>query len=307
MPSFTLHVGYILKQLSQESLGTLFAILAFAFWGLVPIYFKALSHVGAFEVLIHRILWSVVVLFFLIVLTKQHKILFEILNDRKKLKILFLSATLVSINWVVFIWAIAHNMITQASLGYYINPLVNVALGMIFFAEKPTKYQIFAIFLAFMAILYQIIALKSIPIVSLVLAFSFGLYGLARKKVHVPSVPGLFIETALITPFALIYLYYLHVTNNNSFTLTLDTTSTLLLFAGLITVIPLLWFNGAATRISMVKLGFLQYIGPSISFCLAIFIYKEPFNDDKLITFILIWVALAIFTLSDLYRLKAKK
>jgi chloramphenicol-sensitive protein RarD len=304
---FNLHTGHILKKLSEESLGTLYAICAFVFWGLVPIYFKTVSHVGAFEVLIHRILWSVIVLFIMIVISKQLPLLLNIIRNKTKLKILFLSAFLVSINWVVFIWAIGHNMITEASLGYYINPLVNVLLGMLFFGEKPTKYQLLAIGLAAIAIIYQILILGEIPIISIALALSFGFYGMARKKVHVPSMIGLFIETILISPLALMYLYYLHVKEISHFVTPLDNTSMLLIFAGFITVIPLLWFNGATTRISMLKLGFLQYIGPTISFALAIFVYNEPFNQDKLITFSLIWIALAIFTLSDLKRFQTKK
>jgi len=284
--------------LNNERKGTIYAILAFTFWGLVPIYFKLVSHVDAFEVLIHRILWSVIFLFIIITITNSFKNLTLIFNDKKKLKILFISAVLVSANWLTFIWAIGHDKIIEASLGYYINPLVSVALGYIFFKEKISKQQIIAIILAFLAIVYQVYSLGNLPIISLILAFSFGFYGLARKKVHVESVSGLFIETLLISPFALIYITYLTINNNTAFVIPLDYTSWLLVAAGFITIIPLIWFNSAAIRISMVKLGFLQYIGPSIAFALAIFVYDEPFNVDKLITFIMIWVALAIFSIN---------
>lgn len=284
--------------MNNERKGTIYAILAFTFWGLVPIYFKLVSHVDAFEVLIHRILWSVIFLFIIITITNSFKNLTLIFNDKKKLKILFISAVLVSANWLTFIWAIGHDKIIEASLGYYINPLVSVALGYIFFKEKISKQQIIAIILAFLAIVYQVYSLGNLPIISLILAFSFGFYGLARKKVHVESVSGLFIETLLISPFALIYITYLTINNNTAFVIPLDYTSWLLVAAGFITIIPLIWFNSAAIRISMVKLGFLQYIGPSIAFALAIFVYDEPFNVDKLITFIMIWVALAIFSIN---------
>lgn len=289
---------------SEELRGIIYAICAFTFWGLVPIYFKLLSHIDAFEVLIHRILWSVVFLSILIIFTKQFQTLKNILKDRKKLIILFISAFLVSFNWLVFIWAIANNMIMEASLGYYINPLVNVFLGMVFFGEKAKKLQIIAIVLACVAIVYQIISLNSIPVVSLILAFSFGLYGLARKKINVPSVTGLLIETTLISPFALLYISYLFIYNKSNFLFPPDQTSLLLACAGFITVIPLLWFNGAAIRISMFKLGFLQYLGPSIAFLLAVFVYDEPFNKEKIITFIIIWLALIIFTISDIKKIK---
>ena len=296
-----------MKNHSEEFQGTLYAIFAFTFWGLAPIYFKAVSHVSPTEVLVHRIIWSVVLLFILIFIAKQTKTFILTIQNKEKLKILFLSALLVSTNWLIFIWAVGNSKITEASLGYYINPLVNVFLGMIFFGERLNKIQIISIFLAFLAILYELIALGKIPYISLALAFSFGFYGLARKKANIPSITGLFIETLLITPLAIAYLVYLFYIGENSFTFSINFTSLLLILAGLITVIPLLWFNSAATRISMFKLGFLQYIGPSISFLLAIFIYKEPFNEEKLYTFILIWIALVLFTFSDLKKFQTVK
>ncbi len=283
--------------MNNEKKGTIYAILAFTFWGLVPIYFKLVSHVDAFEVLIHRVLWSVVFLTILLFITKSFNNLVIILQNSKKLKILFISAILVSINWLTFIWAISNNMIMEASLGYYINPLISIILGYIFFHERITKIQLLAICIAFFAILYQIYSLGRLPAISLILAFSFAFYGLARKKVHVESVSGLLVETLLVSPFALLYLFYITSIDKNAFILPIDTTSLLLILAGLITIIPLIWFNSAATKISMLKLGFLQYIGPSISFLLALFVYNEPLNSDKLITFIMIWVALIIFSI----------
>jgi len=282
--------------LNEEKKGTIYAVLAFTFWGLVPIYFKLVSHVTAFEVLIHRILWSVLFLYLILLFTKSLKKLSVLFQDKKKLKILFISAILVSTNWLTFIWAISNNKIIEASLGYYINPIVSVVLGYIFFHERISKQQTVAILLAIFAIIYQVYSLGSLPIISLILAFSFGFYGLARKKLNVESVSGLLMETLLISPLALAYLTYLVINNKNSFIIPLDYTSWLLVAAGFITIIPLIWFNSAAVRISMMKLGFLQFIGPSIAFILAIFVYDEPFNLDKLITFIIIWTALIIFS-----------
>jgi chloramphenicol-sensitive protein RarD len=286
-----------LKNFTQDKQGTLYAILAFSFWGLVPIYFKSVSHVSAFEVLVHRILWSVIFLLMIILITKTTSNVLIVMRNKKKLKLLFLSAILVSLNWLTFIWAISNNKIVEASLGYYINPLVNVILGYLFFKERVNKSRVFAIFLAFIAILYQLYTLGELPVISIILALSFGFYGLVRKKIHVESISGLFIETLLISPFALLYFIYLQANEMSAFTFSLDKTTILLILAGFITIIPLIWFNSAATRISMIKLGFLQYIGPSLSFLLAIFLYHEPFNKDKLVTFIIIWVALAIFSI----------
>lgn len=291
-----------LKNFSQEALGTIYALLAFVFWGLVPIYFKLIDQVSPVEILIHRILWSVIFLSLIIIATKQFGHLQSIFKDHKKLKILFISALLVSFNWLTFIWAITNSKIIEASLGYYINPLVSIALGKLFFDEKILKLQMFAIFLAFFAVVYQVISLGTLPTISLILAFSFGLYGMARKKLHVAAASGLLIETILILPFALIYFAYMVFRGENSFVFPLDNTSWLLVCAGLITIIPLLWFNGAVTRISMTKIGFLQYIGPSIAFLIAIFIYNEPFNQDKFVTFALIWLALGIFSFASMRK-----
>lgn len=284
--------------MDNEKKGTIYAILAFTFWGLVPIYFKTVSHVDPFEVLVHRILWSILFLFLLLFMTKSFNNFILILKDIKKVKILFISAMLVSLNWLTFIWAISNNKIVEASLGYYINPLISVLLGYIFYKERMSKQQIFALIIAFCAIFYQVYSLGSLPVISLILAFSFGFYGFARKKVQVESISGLLIETLLVSPFALVYFLYIVKSNQNAFNLSFDSTSLLLIAAGLVTIIPLIWFNSAATKISMMKLGFLQYIGPSMTFLLAIFVYSEPLNSDKLITFIMIWTALIIFSIN---------
>jgi len=159
--------------------------------------------------------------------------------------------------------------------------------------------------LALLAIVYQVLTIGSLPIVSLVLAFSFAFYGLVRKKVNIPSVTGLYIETLILFPLALLYFIYLVSMGTNAFTLPLDTISTLLLLAGVITVVPLLWFNSAATKISLIHIGFFQYIGPTISFSLAVFVYDEPFSKEKLVTFVLIWLALLVFSV-DAYRRRKK-
>jgi len=293
--------------LQEESKGTIYALCAFVFWGLVPLYFHSLSHVNAFEVLAHRILWSIFLLIILVFVVKQKKLFVETLRDKHKIKILLLSSFLVSINWLVFIWAIGHDRVMETSLGYYITPLVNVLLGILFFKERPNKLQLFSIFLAFLGILYQMVTLGSIPYVSLALAFSFGFYGLVRKKVNIASISGLLIETLLISPLALAYVIYLMFMHKNAFTFPMDYTSSLLLLAGFITVIPLLWFNSAAIRIPLFKLGFLQYIAPSISFLLAIFYFDEPFNLHKLYTFVLIWIALFVFSISNMQKLSNVK
>jgi len=290
--------------LNKEQLGQFYAILAFLFWGgLSPIYFKEVASVNSFEVLVYRVIFSVIFLIPLIFYKKEIKNLFFILRDKRKIYYLFISTFFISLNWLVFIWAIANEKILETALGYYINPLVNVLLGFLVFNEKMEKNQYIAIVLAISAVFYQFISLGYIPIISLFLAVSFGIYGMLRKKIEVGSIVGLFVEVLLLLPFAFLYLVYLYFNGGIAFMQNSDSyTSFMLSLAGLITIIPLLLFNGAATRMKLTTLGFFQYIGPTVAFLLAVFVYKEEFNIDKLITFTLIWIALIFFSYNSIKK-----
>lgn len=290
--------------MNENKIGQIYAISAFLFWGLTPIYYKQLLSVEPLEVLAHRVVWSVVVLLILLQITKQFSYLKEVLVSFAKMKYLIFASVLISINWLVFIWAITNEKIVEASLGYFINPLVNVALGFIFFNERMTKYQNLAVFIALSAVVYEFFTLGTIPIVSLVLAFSFGFYGLIRKKIQVASIVGLFVETIVLLPIALTYLLFLINIEQSAFILGDSYTIFMLSLAGIVTVLPLLWFNGAATRMKLATLGFFQYIGPTVSFLIGVFMYNEDMNINKLISFILIWIALVIFSLDSLKRRK---
>jgi len=289
--------------LTSERLGQIYAVLAFLFWGgISPVYFKEVSTVEPLEVLIHRVFWSFVILVPLLFFTQQIDSFKNTIKNTKNLKYLFFSTLFISINWLVFIWAVTNNKILEASLGYYINPLVNVFLGFLIFQERMTKNQYIAIFIAFLAIVYQLISFGTLPLVSLVLAFSFAFYGMIRKKVNIGSVVGLTIETLMLLPFALMYILYLINMNNFSLFSESNYIVFMLTLGGAITITPLLLFNGAATRMKLTTLGFYQYIGPSVAFFVAIFIYNETFNQDNMITFILIWIALFIFSLDALMK-----
>lgn len=296
-----------MNNLSKEAQGYIYAILAFVFWGLVPIYFKLVSTVTATEILAHRIIWSVFLLFGMVIFSRQFGAFKLLVKDVSKIKYLVLSALLVSTNWLVFIWAVGHDMIAESSLGYYINPLVNFALGILIFKDRPSFWQKIAIALAFIAILYQVITLGTIPIISLLLAFSFAFYGLIRKQVNLPALTGLYIETLILFPLALLYFGYLVFTKQNAFVFPPNGISWLLILAGFVTVIPLLWFNAAATRISLIHMGFFQYIGPTVSFLLAIFVYDEILVPEKLTSFVLIWIALAIFSIDGYLKKRRVK
>lgn len=296
-----------MNNLSQEAQGYIYAILAFVFWGLVPIYFKLVSTVSATEVLTHRIIWSVVLLCGMILFSRQFGAFKLLVKDLSKIKYLVLSALLVSTNWLVFIWAVGHDMIAESSLGYYINPLVNFALGILIFKDRPSFWQKIAIALAFIAIVYQVITLGTIPVISLMLAFSFAFYGLIRKQVNLPALTGLYIETLILFPLALLYFGYLVFIEQNAFVFPPNGISWLLMLSGIITVVPLLWFNAAATRISLIHMGFFQYIGPTVSFLLAIFVYDEVLVPQKLTSFVLIWIALAIFSMDGYLKKRRSK
>ncbi len=276
--------------------------MAFLFWGGVsPIYFKEVSEIEPFLVLLYRVIFSVITLFPFFFFKKEFQSFLGVIKDFKRVKYLFISTIVVSTNWLIFIWAITNERILEASLGYYINPLVNVLLGFIFFSERMTRNQYIAISIALFAVFYQFLALGYIPIVSIALAVTFGIYGMVRKKVNVGSITGLFVEVLLLLPFSLGYLIYMDIGSTIAF---FESSSLYLTFmislSGLVTVIPLLLFNGAATRMKLTTLGFFQYIGPTVAFLVAVFIYNEEFNFDKLVSFVLIWIALIFFSLDSI-------
>jgi len=293
---------------NENKIGQIYAVCAFLFWGAIaPIYFKQVASVEPLEVLIHRIIWSLIILIPLLFISKQINVLKLLIKDYRKLKYLALSTIFISLNWLVFIWAVANDKIMETALGYYINPLISILLGYLFFSERMTKNQYIAIFIACLAVLYQLVALGSLPLISLALGFSFAFYGMIRKKVHVVSIVGLFVETLMLLPFSLLYLWYIISNDSISFLNSSNYVSIMLSLGGLVTIIPLLLFNGAATRMKLTTLGFFQYIGPSCAFLVAIFIYHEEFNFDKLISFSLIWIALMIFSLDSLRKRKGNK
>lgn len=289
--------------LREQNKGYIYAIFAFLFWGgISPIYFKEVATVTPLEVLLHRAIWSFFILMPLLVFTKELKSFFNTLRDIRSLKYLLFSTFFVSFNWLIFIWAVANDRILEASLGYYINPLVNVLLGFLIFNERMTRNQYIAIAISFLSVIYQVISLGTVPIVSLLLAFSFGFYGMIRKKINVGSLVGLSIETLMLMPFALAYLIYLINDNSLAFITESSYIMIMLTLGGVVTITPLLLFNSAATRMKLTTLGFFQYIGPTCAFLLAIFIYDEPFSSEKMITFVLIWIALFIFSMDALIK-----
>lgn len=278
-----------------------FGLAAYLWWGLVPIYFKAVAHVPAMEVLAHRIIWSIVLLTILMRVYGRWAAALAVLRDRGTLLTLCGSTTLLACNWFTFIWAVANDQVREASLGYFINPLVSVMLGFVFLRERLRRWQMVSVALAAVAVLLLAYSYGKPPWVALILAGSFGLYGLLRKTARADSLVGLSVETMILGPIAAAYLGYLLVSGNAVFgSLSLGTDG-LLALGGVVTAVPLLWFANAARRLRLATMGFLQYIAPSMQLTLAVVAFGEAFTRAHTVTFGLIWAALAIYSV-DTFR-----
>lgn len=279
----------------QTKAGVLLAIAAYSMWGFAPIYFKLLLAMPALEILVHRIVWSVVILLLLILVLKQHPKVIAALKSPKVLSTLMVSGLLLAGNWLLFIWAVNNDHLLDASLGYYINPLLNVFLGRLFLGEKLRRLQQIAVIMAVVGVGILVVSYGKLPWIALVLAGSFGVYGLLRKKVAVESIPGLYVESLMMLPFALWFWWAMASPASNMLDNSPDT-NLILIAAGIVTTAPLLCFTAAARRIQYSTLGFFQYIGPSIMFLLAVFIYGEPLSENRLLTFGFVWSALVLFS-----------
>ncbi|MEB4677425.1 EamA family transporter RarD [Enterobacteriaceae bacterium G50] len=285
----------------QTRQGVLLALAAYLIWGIAPAYFKLIYYVPADEILTHRVIWSFFFMVALVSISRQWSTVKALLKTPKKIFMLALSAVLVGGNWLLFIWSVNNHHMLEASLGYFINPLVNILLGMLFLGERFRRMQWLAVALAACGVLVQLWTFGSLPIIALGLAFSFAFYGLVRKKIAVDAQTGMLFETLWLLPVAAIYLFGIadsatsHM-GSNSWSLNL-----LLMAAGVVTTIPLLCFTGAATRLRLSTLGFFQYIGPTLMFILAVTFYGETPGSDKMVTFAFIWVALAIFIMDAVY------
>jgi chloramphenicol-sensitive protein RarD len=284
----------------QRLVGGALAFAAFLWWGLCPIYFRAVRDVPALEVLAHRIAWSVVLLGAIAIATRRLPALGAALAGRRQVAALAASAALIAFNWLVFIFAVQAGRVQEASLGYFMNPLVNVALGVVFLGERLRRGQLLAVLLAAASVAWLTVRLGAAPWISLALALSFGLYGLVRKVARVDALTGLLAETTLLFPIAVAWLLRLQLTGASSLRRDGTGTDLLLLSAGVITAVPLLCFIGAARRLTLTAVGFVQYLAPSLQLALAVIAFGEPFAPARLAAFAGIWTALAIFTVESL-------
>ncbi len=284
--------------------GVLLGLGCYFFWGFFPIFFKALAHVPALEVLCHRIVWSLAFLLPLALLSGRLADLKKALRDRATLLLLTTSTLLIAGNWLVFIHAVATDRVLESSLGYFINPLISALLGGLILGERLRRPQQLALLLAAAGVLHRTWHLGHPPWIALFLAVSFGLYGLLRKQARVDAVSGLTVETALLAPFALGYLLILGVGSGGAFLAGRPIDNLLLPLAGVITALPLIAFTAAARRLRLTTIGFLQYITPTLHFIFAVVLYHEPFSTGDLISFALIWTGLLLYSADALFQLR---
>ena len=283
--------------------GLLFAGFGSFWWGFFGVlYFKYISYIGHVELVIHRCLWTTFTLIITTSFFSKWKIFFKIINNKKNLIYLFFSGILIFINWAIWIYAIATDRIIDASFGYFIMPILSVLLGYIFFKEKLNKKRIFSIILVIISIFYLIlVSFKSLPWVGLIVAFTWAFYNPIRKKINIDTDVGLLIESLYILPFALIAFYLITINNYNDFTLSNPPMMLIIFLAGPMTIIPLFLYVKGVEKCGVGPSGMIFYITPTLQFLLGYFYYDEPFSVTKLVSFILIWIAVIIY-LKDLYE-----
>ena len=269
---------------------------AYALWGVLPVYWKALDGVGALEILSHRILWSLVVIAGILGGTRRWAQAWEVFRRPRLAGLLVCSSLAIGVNWLLYIWAVNDGRILETSLGYFINPLVNVAFGMLFFRERLRPLQALAVVCALLGVGLEVLRYGSLPLVALGLALSFGLYGLLRKLAPVEAAPGLFVETLYLAPLSLGYLVFLGLTGEQAFGPADPGRSLLLAGAGLVTSVPLLLFGFGARRISLCTLGLAQYVSPTLTFALGVWAYGETFSPGRGQTLAFVLGALVLYT-----------
>jgi len=284
------------------NLGVLYAVLAYVTWGMLPLYWKLFDFMPALDIMAYRIIWSFVLVAFVLAALRRWKDLKSLVFDFKTLRLVVFSSMLISINWLLYIWAVNNGHVIQASLGYYINPLLNVLVGVMFLKEKMNAGQWVSIGLAFAGVLLLTVSYGTFPWIAVILALSFALYGLMKKKMNIDAILGLAGETAVVLPAALTYLLYVYSGSQHvAYSLT-PLLSCLLILSGAATALPLYWFAQAASRLSLITVGIIQYVSPTISLLLGVVLFKEVFTMIHAISFTFIWGALVIFTWSSIHK-----
>lgn len=288
------------NQSKSKRLGVIAALAAFITWGVMPMYFKWVNQVGAVELVAHRIIWAFPVLAIFLLFRDGRALLPKLRLSAKKVAWLALAALFLSANWLIFIWAVVNDRVLETSLGYFINPLINFLLGYLFLKERLTRIQALAVVIAAAGTAYLGWYLGAAPWISISLAVLFGFYGLVRKRLRVGPMTGLMWENFLLMAPALVYLSWRNHLGQMDFLHMGISMDGLLLLAGLVTILPLIWFNTAAQELSLTVLGFFQYIAPTITMLLAVFLWGEPFTFGHAVAFTCIWSGLALISIEQL-------
>jgi chloramphenicol-sensitive protein RarD len=286
--------------------GIVYAVAAYVLWGLLPVYLKWLHAVPALQVISHRIVWACLLLVGIIVVSRQWRTFTTNLLVPGILRIYFIAAVLIAINWLTYVWAVNAGFIIEVSLGYFINPVISVVLGVIFLHERLRPWQWLPVAMVVSGVLYLTVSYGALPWLALVLAFSFGTYGLIKKTAPLGALHGLTLETGILLLPALAYLIYMDASDQGAFLHAGATISGLLIAAGPVTAIPLLLFAAAARRIPLTLVGILQYIAPSLQFLLGVLVYHEPFSHAQLIGYGIVWAALIIFAMEGLHASRSQ-
>jgi chloramphenicol-sensitive protein RarD len=287
-------------RISEGRRGFLLGVAAYAMWGLFPLYWPLLEPAGAFEILAHRVVWSMVSMGLLVVLLRRTTAFRTMLGDRRVVGLLALAAAVISVNWATYIWGVNNGHVVETSLGYFINPLVTVLMGVFVLGERLRPWQWAALGVGALAVAVLTLDYGRLPWVALVLAFSFGSYGLCKKQAGAPAIESLTLETMLIAPFALTYLGWLGVRGESGLTQHGPGHVLLFMSTGLVTAVPLICFGGAAIRVPLVTLGLLQYLAPILQFALGVLWFHEDMPAGRWVGFLLVWIALTIFTVESL-------
>ncbi|UJL46094.1 EamA family transporter RarD [Virgibacillus sp. NKC19-16] len=294
----------------KNNLGIIYTALAYVLWGFLPIYWKLVEDVPPGETLAHRIVWSFIFMLGIVLILRKWTPFIQELNviirNKKRLLGITLASIFISLNWLTFIWAVNSDHVIQASLGYYINPLISILLGIIVLKEKVTRKQALSFILAGIGVIYLTFSFGVFPWISIILALTFGFYGLLKKRLDVSAMFGLTIETMIVTPIACLYLFAIP---DSAFTLEnlVSPVNFLLIGAGIVTAVPLLLFASGAKLIPLAMVGFLQYIAPTIMLILGVFLYEEPFTSGHAVAFVFIWSALFIYMSSRYKRGGARR
>jgi chloramphenicol-sensitive protein RarD len=274
--------------------GLVYGLSAYTIWGFIPLYFRALAEVPPRVILCHRILWSALFMALVVTVRGEWKSIWPALQRRRSVLLLLSGSVLIAVNWLIFIYSVSTHQLLQASLGYFINPLLSIALGMVFLRERLRRWQWLAVAVAVAAVLNLALRGNGFPWIAVSLAGSFGFYGLVRKSVDINSLHGLTIESAFLLPVALVALELLPATQTSV------GTWGLLSLSGVITAVPLLFFGAALRRLQLSTMGFLQYVGPTLQFTVATVLFHEPLDHAKLLSFVLCWIAIGLYVMDTL-------